>query len=302
VLKIIDLQSIKIGWVGLGSMGMLMSKRILDAGYSLTVYNRTASKSDNIVKMGALKADSLQDLAMNCRVIFTMVSDYKALDEIMSGESGLIQSAKPGTVFIDMSTISAEASASIFKLLDEKNMAYLRAPVTGSTSLAATGKLGILVSGSKSVHDEICSLFLPLGENVFYLGAAEEARFMKTVINIMVGITGQMMGEALILGKKAGLDWQKMLDVITKSAVATPLVCYKSQLLADRDYSPMFSVKLMEKDFDIALSTGKNLNVPIPVTGLVRQLLAIASATGKSDLDFISLVKLSEELSGMSEN
>lgn len=290
----------RIGWVGLGNMGMLMAKRLLNSGYSLTVYNRTSSKSDLMVEMGATKAVSLQDLALNCQVIFTMVSDYKALYEVLLGEYGLIHSAKPSTILIDMSTISAESSASISEILEEKQMFYLRAPVTGSTSLAAEGKLGIMVSGKKTSYDEVYRLLLLLGQNIFFLGTREEARYMKTVINIMVGITAQMMGEALILGEKAGLEWRKMLEVITHSAIASPLVCYKAQLLKDRDYSPMFSVKLMEKDFDIALSTGKSLNVPMPVTGLVSQLLAIASATGKSDLDFISLVKLSEELSGIS--
>lgn len=288
-----------VGWIGLGNMGLPMSGRLLEAGYPLTVYNRTAEKARCLADKGVKVVGSLQELPGHVSVIFTMIANSQALEEVTLGEKGIFKTVKPGTIFIDMSTVSPDSSAKVSLAAKDKGVKYLRAPVTGSTTMAVAGTLGILTSGDEDAYNKVLDVLKNLGQKVFYLGTGEEARYMKMLLNIMVGITGQMMGEALAFGTKAGLDWDQMLEVLSNSAVASPLVCYKVNSLSKRDYSPMFTINLMEKDFDLTLAASKELVVPMPVTGLVKQYLAAAKATGKGDLDFISLVKLAEEFAGI---
>lgn len=288
-----------LGWVGLGNMGRPMSKRLLEAGYSLTVYNRTKEKTKEIAAMGAKVAETPAELARECDVVFTMIADSAALEEVTLSENGILSAAKPNSILIDMSTVSPEASAKVAKHAKGKKVRFLRAPVSGSTVMAAAGTLGIMVSGEQEAYEEVVPILKVLGQKIFYLGSGEEARYMKLALNIMVGTTCQMLAEALVFGEKAGLDITKMLEVMNNSAVASPLIGYKTKPLTERNFTPAFTVKLMEKDFDLALSIARDLQIPLPVTSLVRQLLASATATGKGDLDFSSLFLLAEEMAGV---
>lgn len=288
-----------LGWAGLGNMGQPMSRRLLESGYQMVVYNRSAEKTGTAAGLGARVASSPAELGSLVDITFTMVADSAALESIAMGSGSILEGANPGSILIDMSTVSPAASARVAEAAGEKNIRYLRAPVSGSTPAAAAGTLGIMVSGDRSALQEVSEILKVLGQKIFYLGESEEARYMKLAVNIMLGITGQMLGEALAFGKKAGLDWHKMLEVIGNSAVASPVISYKAGTLSKRDFSPMFALKLLDKDFDLALSAGKELCVPLPVTSLVKQLLTSAKATGKSELDFTALVLQAEELSGI---
>jgi 3-hydroxyisobutyrate dehydrogenase-like beta-hydroxyacid dehydrogenase len=198
-----------------------------------------------------------------------------------------------------MSTVDPAASSKVNQVVEAKGCKYLRAPVTGSTVLARQGTIGILCSGDKGAYDKALEVFKILGKNQFYLGGGEEARYMKIALNMMIGTTMQMWAESLILGKKAGLDWKQMVEVIAGIVAGSPLVQYKAKPVSERSFAPAFTVKLMQKDFDLALTMAKAKNVPLPITGLVRQFFAAAEATGKGDLDFSSLILLAEELAGM---
>jgi len=291
--------NVTIGWIGLGNMGKPMSGRLLEAGYPLVVYNRTKEKTKELAEKGAKVADSPAEVASQADITFTMVADSKALEEVTLNKNGVFEGSKPGSILIDMSTVSPESSAKVAEAAKQKGVRYLRAPVSGSTPAAAAGTLGIMVSGNEDAYNESLEVLKVMGQKVFYLGSAEEARYMKLAVNIMIGTTCQILSEALVFGKKAGLDWDKMLEVITNSAVGSPLVSYKTKPILERNFSPMFTVNLMAKDFDLALAVGKDLTVPMPVTSLVKQFLATAKATGKGELDFASLVLLAEELAGI---
>lgn len=291
--------NVTIGWIGLGNMGKPMSGRLLEAGYPLVVYNRTKEKAKELAEKGAKVADSPAELASQADITFTMIADSKALEDVTLDKNGVFEGSKPGSILIDMSTVSPESSAKVAEAAKQKGVRYLRAPVSGSTPAAAAGTLGIMVSGNEGAYNESLEVFKVMGQKVFYLGPAEEARYMKLAVNIMIGTTCQILSEALVFGKKAGLDWDKMLEVLTNSAVGSPLVSYKTKPILERNFSPMFTINLMAKDFDLALAVGKDLTIPLPVTSLVKQCLATAKATGKGELDFASLVLLAEELAGI---
>ena len=289
----------KIGWIGLGKMGIPMSKNLLKKGYSVTVYNRTKDKTKELAAEGAKVADSPKALAADAQVIISMISDDAVLEAVSIGTDGAFAAAKSGTIFIDMSTVSPVASARVADVANKKGIKYLRAPVSGSTVLATAGTLTIFASGPKDAYDACTEIFGSMGQKVFHVGAGDEARYLKLLLNMMVGISSAMVGEALAFGEKGGMDWSQMVDIIGASVVASPLVGYKAQMLKSRNYAPAFTIEQMAKDFDIALDTGKAANVPMPITAMTRQFLGAMKANGKGNFDFFGLVTLMEDLAGI---
>jgi 3-hydroxyisobutyrate dehydrogenase len=165
--------------------------------------------------------------------------------------------------------------------------------------LATSGTLTIFASGPKDAYDKCTEIFGAMGQKVFHVGNGDEARYLKLLLNMMVGITSAMAGEALIFGEKGGMDWSQMIDIIGASVVASPLIGYKAQMLKSRNFAPAFTIDQIAKDFDIALETGRAANVPMPITALARQFFGAMKAKGKGNLDFFGLVTLLEELAGI---
>jgi 3-hydroxyisobutyrate dehydrogenase-like beta-hydroxyacid dehydrogenase len=289
----------RVGWVGLGKMGIPMSKNLLKKGYPVTVYNRTKQKTRELAAEGAKVEDSPKALAANSDVIISMISDDPALEEVSIGKNGAFEGAKTRAIYIDMSTVSPVASARVAEVAEKKGIKYLRAPVSGSTALATAGTLTIFASGPKDAYDQCTEIFGSMGQKVFHVGNGDEARYLKLLLNMMVGITSAMAGEALLFGEKGGMNWNQMIDIIANSVVASPLIGYKAQMLKNRDFSPAFTIDQMAKDFDIALDTGKAINVPMPITAMARQFFGAMKAKGKGNFDFFGLVTLLEELAGI---
>ncbi len=289
----------RIGWIGLGKMGIPMSKNLIKKGYSVTVYNRTKEKTKELASEGAKVADSPKALAAESDVIISMISDDPVLEEVSIGKNGAFEGAKSGTIYIDMSTVSPVSSTKVAEVATKKGIKYLRAPVSGSTVLATSGTLTIFASGPKDAYDKCTEIFGAMGQKVFHVGNGDEARYLKLLLNMMVGITSAMAGEALIFGEKGGMDWSQMIDIIGASVVASPLIGYKAQMLKSRNFAPAFTIDQIAKDFDIALETGRAANVPMPITALARQFFGAMKAKGKGNLDFFGLVTLLEDLAGI---
>ena len=288
-----------VGWIGLGKMGAPMAGNLVKAGVPLSVHNRTRKRTHDLEGAGAAIADSVAALAGSTDVVISMVSDDHALEAVSLGPDGAFAAMAPGAIFIDMSTVSPTASARIAEAAEAKGIAYLRAPVSGSVALAETATLTILVSGPRDAYDQCVALFEAMGAKNYHVGTGEQARVLKLSLNMMVGITAAMMGEALAFGEGGGLDWEQMLEVIGNSAVASPLVGYKVGPLKARDFTPAFTASQMAKDFDLALAAAKDTNVPMPITALVRQFWTTMDATGKGELDFFAYVTLLEEMAGL---
>ena len=290
-----------LGWIGVGKMGTPMSTHLLKAGYNLVVYDIAPAAMSALAKQGATPANSPAEVAGQTDIIISMIPDDAALKAVATGPQGIFQSPQPGLIYIDMSTVSPATSARVSEAAQKKGVQYLRAPVSGSTESAETATLTILVSGPEDAFDQCRAIFDKLGQKVFHVGPGDQARYLKLLINIMVGITSAMTAEALTFGKRGGIDWDQMIDMINSSVVASPLFGFKVQLLKERGFAPMFTATQMAKDFDLALDTGRNMDIPMPLTALTRQLYGAMKATGKSELDYFGLVTLLEEMAGIGD-
>jgi len=288
-----------IGWIGLGKMGNPMSRNLLKAGYSLSVYDIQEGAVKKLAERGATVAESAVAVARGAKVTISMIPDDKALEDVALGENGVLAGAAPGSIYIDMSTVSPALSSRVAEAAAGKHVKYLRAPVSGSTESADAGALTILASGPREAFEECKDIFNVMGQKVFYTGEGDEARYLKLLINIMVGITSAMTAEALVLGKKGGLDWEKMIDIINGSVVTSPLIGFKVQLLKEQKFTPAFTVDQMTKDFDLALETGRALNIPLLLTSLTRELYGIMKATGRGGFDYFGLAALAKEMAGL---
>jgi 3-hydroxyisobutyrate dehydrogenase-like beta-hydroxyacid dehydrogenase len=288
----------RIGWIGLGKMGAPMALNLVKTGFDLTVYNRTAAKAEPLRQAGARAAASIAELAAASDIVISMIDDDAALAEVASA---VLAAAAADTVYADMSTVTPAASARVAATAVEKGVAYVRAPVLGSTNFAASAQLVVLVSGPDAARAACAPVFEALSRKVVEMGEGEEARVIKLVVNMMIGTTAAMIGEALAFGERAGLDWEAMIDVIADSPVASPLVGYKTKMLKDRDFAAAFSAAQMAKDFDLILDTARAQDSPMPLSAVVRQLWAAMRARGKGELDMFGCVALLEEMAGMSD-
>ena len=274
----------KIGWIGVGKMGNPMSKNLIKAGYSVTVFDIVPEAMNALAEEGAKVASSAAEAAADADVIISMITDDTALEDVSMGPKGVFKGIGSHATYIDMSTVSQIISARVSEGAEEKGIKYLRAPVSGSTEAAEKASLTIMASGPKDAYDQWEDIFKLLGQKVFHVGEGDEARYMKLLVNMMVGITSAMTAEALTFGEKGGLDWSQMIDTINNSVIASPLIGFKVQLLKDRDYTPMFTATQMAKDFDLALDTGKAMDIPMPITALTRQLYGSIRRQIKGDL------------------
>jgi len=288
-----------LGWIGLGKMGNPMSAHLLKAGYKLAVYDVVPSAMSALTRQGAAAADSPAEVAERADIVISMIPDDPALEAVAEGPRGILQSAEQGLIYIDMSTVSPAVSARVGEIAEEKGIRFLRATVSGSTESALSATLTILVSGPEDAFVQVRPIFEKLGRKVFHVGPDDQARYLKLLVNMMVGITSAMTAEALIFGKRGGLDWHQMIDIINNSVIASPLIGFKTPLLKKRDFPAAFTAAQMTKDFDLALDTGRKMDIPMPLTARVRQLYGAMKATGKAELDYFGLLTQMEEMAGI---
>jgi 3-hydroxyisobutyrate dehydrogenase-like beta-hydroxyacid dehydrogenase len=289
----------KIGFIGIGSMGQPMATRLIEAGHSLIIWNRTKSKTENLVSRGAKLADNPAGVASQADVIITMVTDGASLKSVALSEDGVLAGASSGKIYIDMSTVDPASSLAVAEAAAKKGVRYLRAPVLGSIPFAAQGKLTILGSGDKADYDQCQKIFNAFASGGFYLGAGEESRYFKLALNSMLAVMCQMLAETLVLGEKAGLDVNQMLSIIKGTGLCSPFIAFKADGLAKRDFKATFTTSMMIKDYDLVLSAAKDIHMPLPMISLVRQFLGMLEATGRGNLDFAALFLLMEELGGV---
>lgn len=288
-----------VGWIGLGNMGRPMCKNLIKAGYSAVVNDTSKEAAAEILEMGAEWAASPSEVAQKADYIFTMLPNGKILKAVAMGKDGIAEGISSGKIVVDMSTISAAESAEVASAIEEKGCGFLRCPVTGSTVPAAQGTLGLLISGDHKVYEEVEPLLDKLGNKKYWMGEKDEARVMKIALNTMVGNTAQLLAEAVSLAEKAGISVEKCMDVISGSAVGNLVVQSKVNLINTGTYTPAFSVRMMQKDFDLAMDTAKQYEASLPVTSLVRQFYEEASACGKAGEDYAVLVQRQEKNVGI---
>lgn len=279
----------RIGWIGLGSMGAVMAPRLAAAGLNVCGFDADPEKGAALESLGVPGAASIAALAAGSDVVIATIPHDAALVSVAQAVGANLP---PGGCFIDMSTVSPEASARAAALLAAAGIDYLRAPVSGSTGLAKEGRLSILVSGPAPAFEAHRALLGLLGGKLTYLGAGEEARVAKLVVNTIIAAINNALAEALHLGQRSGLDWDVMIDLIGGSAAASPYVASKIDKLKARDWTPAATVSLIAKDLDLALDLARRQGAFMPAAALHRQMLAAMEAKGASNLDMASLVTL----------
>jgi 3-hydroxyisobutyrate dehydrogenase-like beta-hydroxyacid dehydrogenase len=287
-------RGLKIGWIGTGKMGMPMAMNLLNAGFAVTAYDTDRSR---LLNCGFPVASSLPELSETANILISMIPDDDALRQVVLGANSL--SRRPGNILIDLSTVSPAVSAECGQVLAPAGVEYIRGAVSGSTELARTAQLTVLLSGPAQAIERCQPLFQVLGKKVYVVGTGEEARYLKLLLNTMVAATAAMCAEALVLGEKGGLDWNGMLDVIADSVVASPLIRYKLSLLRRRDFSPAFTCDQMIKDLRLAKSAGEANGISFPIMTEVSRLFERTSAAGEGHLDFFAALRTTERLAGI---
>ncbi len=285
-----------IGFLGLGKMGLPMARHLAANGHSVSGFDLVADRNLAAQAAGLRIAESALRLVTECATIVSSLPNDDALEETARV---IAASARAGSVYIDTSTVSIEASARVATVLSAAGIAYLRCTVSGNNHMAEAAQLTVMVSGPRETFDEARAIFNSWGATCFYLGDAEQARLMKLVINLMIMLTSGMLAEALTLGRKGGLDWNDMWQVISASAVASPIVKAKAAMLGRRDFSPTFTVQQMRKDVGLILDAGAGLNVPLGLTATAAQWLASAAAQGGAEDDYAYVIKVVEQAAAM---
>ncbi|HEU5283532.1 MAG TPA: NAD(P)-dependent oxidoreductase [Burkholderiales bacterium] len=289
----------QIGWIGAGRMGVPMAGFLLQAGYPLRVYSRTAASRQKLLARGAAEAQSVADCARGADIVFASVSDDAALRDIALGPGGVLANLRPGAVFAETSTVSAEASEQVAQEAARRGIAYLRMPISGNAAQALKGDLTVFVSGPQEAWDRVKPVCERFSRAQIYLGAGEQARVMKLVVNALVYAFAQAMAEALTLGRKAGLDWNAMLDALAQSALASPWLKVKAELMKRRDFTPTMTAPLVLKDIDLMLACARSQQVAMPLTALTRQLMQMLVGEGLGDEDYMAAIKLAEKQAGL---
>ena len=287
----------KIGWIGLGHMGVPMANNLHKAGFDLKVWNRTLSKAK---QSGLPYVEKLEDLLSDREIIITMLFGSDSVEEIYSAIINSKISLK-GKIFIDMTTIHPETAKKTAEKVIKSGADFLEAPVLGSVKPAQEGKLTIVVSGDKETFEKCRKIFETLGENIFYLGDYGKASTMKLINNTVLGSFMSVISEALIFGKKAGLDPENVVEILSKGAGKSGILEAKKENLLKSDYTTHFSVSLLHKDICYALDIAKSINYPAVMTTQTFNLLNSAKANNLADKDFSSIIEIYKKLSNLKE-
>lgn len=287
------------GWIGLGKMGLPISSRIAAAGHDIAGHDRDQERISAAAAAGVKPATTLADAAGR-DIVFTSLPDDRALRAVAL-DGGLLSAMRQGAILVETSTVSPGISAEVARAAEGRGIAYLRAPVSGNAAIAHTGNLTCFVSGPRAAFDS----FLPAAKDFTraqkYLGTAEEARYAKLAVNLMIAVSAAMMGESIVLARKGNLAWQDILDVLKDSAVGSPMVHYKAASLSTRDFSSTFSCRQMAKDLDLIVGAGHAAEMAMPLAALTREIYGALIGRGEGEADFSSTVRLSEWLAGLGE-
>ncbi|NMO49643.1 NAD(P)-dependent oxidoreductase [Actinoplanes sp. TBRC 11911] len=288
-----------VGWIGAGRMGAAMATRLARAGAPPAVWNRTRSKALATVEHGCSVADSLADLR-DRDVVFTMVATEADLQAVLLGEDGLLADPArlPGVV-VDCSTVSTEGSALVRAECLLRGVPFLAAPVSGNGKVVTAGKLSIAVSGPVSAFERVEYLLRHIGRSVTYVGEGDVSRLVKICHNLMLGVVTQCLAEITVLAERGGVSRAAFLEFLNDSVMGSMFTRYKSPAFVHLDYTPTFTPVLLQKDFDLGLAAGHELNVPMPLAGLTAQLVNQAVASGRVSEDFAILLDQQAAAAGL---
>jgi 3-hydroxyisobutyrate dehydrogenase-like beta-hydroxyacid dehydrogenase len=288
-----------LGFVGLGVMGGRMVKRLLDAGHSVTGYNRTRAKAQWLLAAGMKWAETPRAVAESSDVVFSMVSDTEALQAITGGAGGIVAGLAAGKIYIDMSTVSPDASRNIAHEVAAKGAHMLDAPVSGSVITLEEGKLSFMVGGDRGAFEGARSILEAIGPKVTYVGGNGLAVSMKIATNLSLAVQMLAFSEGVLLAEKSGITRETAVEVLLNSVIASPMVKYRGPFVLNMPEEAWFDVDMMQKDLLLALEMGLKLDVPLPTTAITNQLLTSARAAGLAEKDFAILFDVLSKMAGV---
>jgi len=288
-----------LGFIGLGVMGGEMVNRLLSKGHTVTGYNRTRKKAERLIQMGMKWAESPRAVVEAADVTFAMVTNSSALLAIVEGADGVLAGLARGKVFIDMSTVSPSLSRSISEKVREKGADMMDAPVSGSVITLQQGKLSIMAGGRSETFEQMKPVFSDIGPKATYLGDNGQALVMKIATNLSLAVQMLAFSEGILLAEKSGIPRETAVDVLTHSAVASPMVQYRGPFVLELPKEAWFNVNMMQKDMLLALELGRQVDVPMPSAAAANEFLTAARGMGLASEDFAVVFDVLARMAGV---
>lgn len=290
-----------LGFVGLGAMGGRVAKRLLDAGHTVIGYNRTREKAQWLLDAGMRWGETPYAVTQAADIVFTMVTDTRALYSVVEGEQGILTALGPGKIYIDMSTISPAASKKLAEQVAATGAHMLDSPVSGSVITLEQGNLSLMVGGEKAIVEQVKPILLAIGPKITYVGTNGQAVLMKVAINLNLQV--QMLGfcEGLILAEKGGIPREIAMEAMLSSVIASPALKYRTPFILQMPDEAWFNINMMQKDMLLALEMGRELNVPLTMVATSNEYLTAARALGLAEHDFAIVYKVLAKLAGLDE-
>jgi 2-hydroxy-3-oxopropionate reductase len=287
----------RVGFIGLGIMGMPMARNLMDSGYELTVHNRSPEKAEELGKEGAAVAATPREVAQKSDVVITMLPDSPQVREVVAGEDGVLEGISEGALLIDMSTISPVVTEELAEALKEMGASMLDAPVSGGDVGAIEGTLSIMVGGEEADFQRAKPLFEAMGKTITHVGPTGAGQVTKAANQVVVALTIEAVSEALVLGSAGGVSPEKILDVLGGGLASNKVMEVKREKFLSHTFEPGFRSELHHKDLGIALAAGREYGVVLPVTAIVDQMLLSMRRKGWGGEDHSALLRIIEDLS-----
>lgn len=288
-----------LGFIGLGVMGSRMAKRLLDAGHTVTGYNRTRSKAQWLLDAGMAWGETPRAVAETADITFSMVTNTEALQSITEGSDGLLAGLRPGKIFVDMSTVSPVFSQELAKRVAEKGAVMLDSPVSGSVVTLEEGRLSLMVGGDAETFEKVKPILLDIGPKVTHVGANGLAVTMKIATNLSLAVQMLAFSEGVLLAEKSGIKRETAVEVLVNSVIASPMVKYRGPFVLEMPDEAWFDCYMMQKDMNLALELGRELNVPLPTTAVTNEFLTAARGMGLEKQDFAIVFDVLAQMSGV---
>jgi 3-hydroxyisobutyrate dehydrogenase-like beta-hydroxyacid dehydrogenase len=297
-VKNLTADQVKLGFIGLGNMGSRIARRLLDHGYPLVAYDRDITKAEAVAGKQGFAAKNIPELVRTVDVILSCLTNDEAVHSVYAGTAGILAEARPGTIVLEMSTISPESSRELHRLGAKNGIEVLDVAISGSTPAAEQGILTLLAGGNEDLFRAAEPIFQAIAKQSFLLGGPGSGTAMKLVVNTLLGVGMQAIAEAVVLGEKAGLDRERLLDVLSQTAVIAPAHVGKLARIAINDYTPQFPLSLMNKDFGLILRTAANGDVSMPAAEAASRVNSEELAAG-GDEDFSAVLRRMEAVAGI---
>jgi 3-hydroxyisobutyrate dehydrogenase-like beta-hydroxyacid dehydrogenase len=278
-----------VGFIGLGLMGRPMAANLLKAGFAVTVWNRTASRTQPLVALGAQAAASPREAAATCDLLITIVSDPPALEQVLWGEQGALEGLRRGSVLVDSSTVSPMLARRVAAACGERGIEFLDAPVTGGTWGAEKGELTIMVGGPAETLARVAPVFAPLAKRVIHIGPNGTGQTVKLAMNLLLALEVDALVEALALATAGGVAGERLVEVMQASMGRAPLLDVKAPLILQQSFAPSFPLRLMHKDLTLALELARQLGVLLPVGAAAREAYDTVLRSAREDLDYAAV-------------